>query len=118
MLSEVQAGKFDWRKGFTGNSYRNMILTLTVNKLLYKLSCVINFLNRKFLGTDFGVFGMVIAAAVGCITLISGFVAFPFAASLLSAGAGYAQIAIFISTLMMVGIATLPLEIKCFDADS
>ena len=50
----------------------------------------------------------------GCITLIPGFVAFPLAASLLAAGAGYAQIAVFISTLMMVGIATLPLEIKYF----
>lgn len=68
----------------------------------------------KLLGTDSGVFGMIIAAAVGCITLILGFVAFALAASLLSAGAGYAQIAIFISTLMMVGIATLPLEMKCF----
>ncbi len=52
---------------------------------------------------------MIIAAVVGCITLIPGFVAFP-----LAAGTRYAQIAIFISTLMMVGIATLPLEMKCF----
>lgn len=66
------------------------------------------------LGTDSGIRGIIIAAVVGCITLIPGFVAFPLAASLLAAGAGYAQIAIFISTLMMVGIATLPLEIKYF----
>ena len=68
----------------------------------------------KLLGTDSGALGMVIAATVGCVTLIPGFIAFPLAASLLAAGAGYAQIAIFISTLMMVGIATLPLEMKCF----
>lgn len=68
----------------------------------------------KLLGTDSGALGMVIAAAVGCVTLIPGFVAFPLAASLLGAGAGYAQITIFISTLMMVGIATLPLEIRYF----
>lgn len=66
------------------------------------------------LGTDSGIIGMVTAAFVGCITLIPGFVAFPLAASLLAAGAGYAQIAIFISTLMMVGAATLPLEIRYF----
>ena len=58
--------------------------------------------------------GIVIAAVIGCITLIPGFVAFPLAASLLSAGAGYTQIAIFISTLMMVGVATFPLEAKYF----
>lgn len=68
----------------------------------------------RLLGAESGLLGMIIAAVVGCITLIPGFVAFPLAASLLKAGAGYAQIAMFISTLMMVGIATLPIEIKYF----
>ncbi len=68
----------------------------------------------RLLGADFGIWGVVIAAVIGCITLIPGFVAFPLAASLVAAGAGYAQIAVFISTLMMVGIATLPLEIQYF----
>lgn len=68
----------------------------------------------KLLGADSGILGVAIAAVIGCITLIPGFVAFPLAASLLTAGAGYAQIAVFISTLMMVGIATLPLEIQYF----
>lgn len=39
---------------------------------------------------------------------------FSAAASLVAAGAGYAQAAIFLSTLMMVGVATLPLESKYF----
>lgn len=68
----------------------------------------------KLLGADSGILGMGIAAVVGCITLIPGFVAFPLAASLVEAGAGYAQISIFVSTLMMVGVATLPLEAKYF----
>lgn len=68
----------------------------------------------RLLGADSGFWGMVVAAAVGCITLIPGFVAFPLAASLLAAGAGYAQIAVFVSTLMMVGVATLPMEIQYF----
>ncbi|NCB01911.1 MAG: permease, partial [Spirochaetia bacterium] len=51
---------------------------------------------------------------VGAITLIPGFVAFPTAAMLLEGGAGYMQIAAFVSTLMMVGIVTLPVEIKYF----
>lgn len=68
----------------------------------------------KLIGTESGILGMGIAAIIGSITLIPGFVAFPLAASLLHAGAGYAQIALFVSTLMMVGVATLPLEIKYF----
>ena len=66
------------------------------------------------LGSKSGVKGMIIAGAAGCITLIPGFVAFPLAASLIGAGAGYAQIALFICTLMMVGIAIFPLESKYF----
>lgn len=86
--------------------------------ILLLIGFILTFLDEqaisKLLGTDSGALGMVIAATVGCVTLIPGFIAFPLAASLLAAGAGYAQIAIFISTLMMVGIATLPLEMKCF----
>ena len=58
--------------------------------------------------------GVVIAATVGSITLIPGFVAFPTAAMLLKNGAGYMQIGAFLSTLMMVGIVTMPVEIKYF----
>lgn len=66
------------------------------------------------LGAQSGLLGMLLAALIGSVSLIQGFVAFPLAASVLSAGAGYAQIAVFISTLMMVGIVTLPVEIRFF----
>ena len=66
------------------------------------------------LGQKAGWQGMIIASIIGSVTLIPGFIAFPIAAILLKNGAGFAQIAVFVSTLMMVGIVTLPLEIKCF----
>ena len=66
------------------------------------------------IGADSGWLGVIIAAIVGSVTLIPGFVAFPTAALLLQGGAGYMQLGAFISTLMMVGIVTLPLEIKYF----
>jgi uncharacterized membrane protein YraQ (UPF0718 family) len=66
------------------------------------------------LGQKAGWQGMIIASIIGSITLIPAFIAFPIAAILLKNGAGFAQIAVFVSTLMMVGIVTLPLEIKCF----
>ena len=55
----------------------------------------------KIIGTNTGWFGVVIAAIVGSITLIPGFVAFPTAAMLLQNGAGYMQIGAFLSTLMI-----------------
>ena len=66
------------------------------------------------IGSDSGFVGILISAIVGAVTLIPGFVAFPTAALLLENGAGYMQVAAFVSTLMMVGVATAPVEIKCF----
>lgn len=66
------------------------------------------------IGSGTGFLGMFITSIVGSITLIPGFVAFPLAASLLEKGAGTVQIAVFISTLMMVGFVTMPLETKYF----
>lgn len=68
----------------------------------------------KFIGQESGFLGVALAAVIGAITLIPGFVAFPTAAMLLNGGAGYMQIAAFVSTLMMVGIVTMPVEIKYF----
>ena len=68
----------------------------------------------NLLGTSSGIWGVLAASIVGSITLIPGFVAFPLAAALLKNGAGYMQIAAFVSTLMMVGVITMPLEIKTF----
>ncbi len=68
----------------------------------------------KIIGAESGWFGVIMAGMIGAITLIPGFVAFPTAALLLENGAGYIQIAAFISTLMMVGVVTIPVEIKYF----
>lgn len=68
----------------------------------------------SFIGRKSGWLGVLIAALIGSITLVPGFVAFPLAAALLRSGAGYMQIAAFVSTLMMVGIVTMPLEISYF----
>ena len=68
----------------------------------------------RLLGEESGLMGIAIAAAIGSVTLIPGFIAFPLAASFLAAGAGYGQIAMFLTTLMMVGIVTLPLETTYF----
>jgi len=68
----------------------------------------------QLIGQQSGWIGVVVASLIGSITLIPGFVAFPLASALLNNGAGLMQMAIFISTLMMVGVVTLPVEIKYF----
>ncbi len=68
----------------------------------------------KLFGDSSGMWGVLLFAVVGAITLIPGFIAFPLAAALLQSGAGVMQIAAFVSSLMMVGIITMPLEIQTF----
>ncbi len=68
----------------------------------------------QIIGGQSGILGMFVSSIVGSITLIPGFIAFPLAKSLLDYGAGIMQVAIFISTLMMVGVVTAPLETKYF----
>ncbi len=68
----------------------------------------------KIIGGSSGWLGVLLASLVGAITLIPGFIAFPLSSMLLQGGAGYMQIGAFISSLMMVGVVTLPLEIRYF----
>ncbi len=68
----------------------------------------------RIIGAESGPIGVFIASVAGSITLIPGFVAFPMAKVLLDNGAGLMQIGAFVSTLMMVGIATYPVEVEYF----
>lgn len=97
-------------------SFENILPELLVIMLLIGvlLAVIDHELISSLLGESSGWFGVILASIIGAITLIPGFVAFPTAALLLKGGAGYMQIAAFVSTLMMVGIVTLPVEVKYF----
>ncbi len=63
--------------------------------------------SNEFLSTIYG-------AVIGTITIIPAFIAFPLSKSLHESGANLSAIAAFITTLTMVGFATMPIEIKHF----
>ena len=65
-------------------------------------------------GKESGIVGMLVAGVIGSVTLIPGFIAFPLAKAMLDMGAGILQIAVFVSTLMMVGVITAPMESQFF----
>jgi uncharacterized membrane protein YraQ (UPF0718 family) len=65
-----------------------------------------------FIGNQSGIGGILLIGAVGAILFIPALLSFPLAASLLESGASIAAVAAFITTLTMIGIITLPLEIK------
>ena len=68
----------------------------------------------KFLGKNNNPLSIITAAVLGSISLIPGFISFPLAGILLNRGVSHTVLAVFITTLLMVGILTLPLEIKFF----
>lgn len=65
-------------------------------------------------GREAGLAGVLAAAAFGSVVLIPAFIAFPLAASFLRQGADVRAIAAFVTTLVMVGVLTAPLEVKFF----
>lgn len=69
----------------------------------------------KILGKDTGIVGVIIGIIVGSFAFIPGFVAFPLGGTLIENGAGYAQVAAFVSAAMAVGVASLSIEIKYFN---
>ena len=66
----------------------------------------------RFVGEQAGFGGILTIAALGAVLHIPALVSYPLAASLLQSGASIAAVAAFITTLTMVGVVTLPLEIK------
>ncbi|WP_099210078.1 permease [Thermococcus henrietii] len=66
----------------------------------------------RVVGREAGFIGVLTVAVLGAILQIPSLIAFPLAASLLNMGASLTSVAVFITTLTMIGFVTLPLEIK------
>lgn len=104
-------------------SYKSLVKLLpSVLPMMLFIGISLSVLNpsliSKLIGSSSGVFGIVLSLVLGSVAFIPSFVTFPLGANLLSHGAGYPQIAGFISALMAVGIVSLPIEIKYFSKKS
>lgn len=66
----------------------------------------------EFIGEQAGWSGFFLIALVGAIMHIPSLLSFPLAASLLRNGAAVGVVVVFITTLTMIGVVTLPLEIQ------
>lgn len=78
------------------------------------LHFVSNELILEYLGENAGWEAYISAAILGSVSLLPGFIAYPLAGILIKTGVSYAVIAVFITTLMMVGVLTIPIEAKYF----
>lgn len=68
----------------------------------------------RYMGPGSGIVGWLIAAVLGSVALLPGFVAFPICNVLLKSGVASSTVAVFITTLMMVGVVSMPVEAKFF----
>lgn len=92
-------------------------LTSGILGMIFMVGLILALIPKETLTAIFtyeGFMGYVIVALVGAIVTIPAPIAFPLAGSLLQAGASPSTLASFITTLTMVGIVTLPLEITYF----
>ncbi len=64
----------------------------------------------RYFGNENPVVSVLCAAALGSITMLPGFIAFPLSGILVEKGVSYMVISAFTTTLMMVGIITYPVE--------
>ncbi|MDD2427099.1 MAG: permease [Eubacteriales bacterium] len=68
----------------------------------------------RVLGESAGIWGTLLAAAIGGTVLMPAFIAFPLGGTLLKAGSTVQTVTAFVSATVMVGVATLPVESKAF----
>lgn len=68
----------------------------------------------QIFGRESGLNGILLGLGIGTVSFIPSFIAFPLGKTLLENGAGYPQVAGFLSALMGVGLVSLPMEIEYF----
>ena len=68
----------------------------------------------EYLGNEAGLGAYISAAVIGSVSIIPGFIAYPLAGILLQTGVSFSVLSVFITTLKMVGILTIPIEAKFF----
>jgi len=66
----------------------------------------------KYLGKDAGIGAYIFAAVIGAVSIIPSFIAYPLAGVLVKTGVSYGVISVFINTLKMAGMLTIPIEAK------
>jgi uncharacterized membrane protein YraQ (UPF0718 family) len=97
-------------------SFRNIIPDMLSIMLFVGLSLSIltPSLISSIIGEKSGLIGIIYSTLIGSIALVPSFVVFPLGHTLVQNGAGLPQVAVLMSTLMSVGITTLPMEQKLF----
>lgn len=102
----VKSLKIAWKK-FSGIAPMFVVMLILVSVSLYLLPHEVL---REYLGREDLPRGMCIAMGVGSIALMPGFIVFPLCGILREQGVPFMVLSGFTTTLMMVGLLSLPVE--------
>ncbi len=112
---------FDKKKTLKGikkgaKQFINILPTLL--SVIILISIILYFVSDKvlmqYLGADAGLTAYFSAGLIGAVAILPGFIAYPLAGILVKSGVALSVIAVFITTLKMVGIMTIPIEKRYF----
>lgn len=100
----------------------NSILKISLNVLpviffiFIVMGLITVFVSREtianLLGSKSGIQGILLGEILGAVALIQPSAVYPFSGTLLNKGASYAVLYAFIGTAILIGISTLPAELK------
>jgi len=88
-----------------------LIMLILVSIVLFLVPDIVI---SNYLGANNKLVGVLLASFLGSITLMPGFIAFPLCVILLNKGVPYMVLSAFVTTLMMVGVLTYPIEKEYF----
>jgi uncharacterized membrane protein YraQ (UPF0718 family) len=96
--------------------FRNVLPDLLAIMLFVglALSLLTPSLISSIIGENSGLMGIIYSTIIGSVALIPSFIVFPLGHTLVQNGAALPQVAVLMSTLMSVGIATISMEQKTF----
>jgi uncharacterized membrane protein YraQ (UPF0718 family) len=101
----IQGLKRGWMKFYkTLPSYLTLLILISIVLLLSEDLII------EYLGQDNILLGLLFSLGIGSVTMMPGFIAYPLARILLQRGVPYMVIAGFVTSLMLVGVVTYPLE--------
>ena len=90
----------------------------TFIKILFLIAIIFYFFPEEtisgYLSSNNEFIGILVAFLIGSIAAIPGFIAFPLSGMLVDKGVSYTIIAMFTTSLMMIGVLTFPIEKKYF----
>lgn len=98
-------------KRFTSILPAFLIMLILVSIVLFLVPDIVI---SNYLGANNKLVGVLLSSFLGSIILMPGFIAYPLCGILLSKGVPYMVLAAFVTTLMMVGVLTYPIEKEYF----